>query len=86
MTHEAFVVPGSTRQSPVGGVEFVVRCCGVYEKSVHIQQAGRFTLEELLRVRQQHLDEVAKEHANLAAAHAFLAQDEASAKGTCECR
>ena len=63
MKHEAFIVPGSTKKSAVGGVEFVVRCCGTHEKSVHIQHPGRYSQEELLRIRDQHLEEVAQEHA-----------------------
>ena len=74
--HEAFVVPGSTRRSAVGGVQFVVRCCGRHEKSVHIQQPGKHTQEELLRIRDQHLMDVAQEHANQEAALEFLKQNE----------
>jgi len=39
----------------------------------------------LARIRQDHLDEVAREHANNEAAIAFLAQNETSQKGSCEC-
>jgi hypothetical protein len=85
MTHQAEIVPNSTKQSPIGGVEYIVRCCGVHEKSVHIQQPGKYTQAELLRIRQDHLDEVAREHANNQAAIAFLAQNETSQKGSCEC-
>ena len=74
--HEAFVVPGSTKRSAVGGVQFVVRCCGRHEKSVHIQQPGKHTQEELLRIRDQHLTEVAQEHANQEAAVEFLKKNE----------
>jgi hypothetical protein len=77
MKHQAFVVPGSTRNSAVGGVEFVVRCCGTHERSVHIQHPGKHTQEELVRIRDQHLEEIAQEHANHEAAVAFLAQLEA---------
>lgn len=72
MKHEAFIVPGSTKISAVGGVEFVVRCCGTHEKSVHIQLPGKYSQEELLRIRDQHLEEVAQEHANHQAATEFL--------------
>ena len=76
--HQAFVVPGSTRRSAVGGVQFVVRCCGTHEKSVHIQHPGKHTQEELLRIRDQHLADIAQEHANHEAAVEFLAQHEQS--------
>jgi hypothetical protein len=81
MKHEAFVVPGSTRSSAVGGVEFVVRCCGTHERSVHIQHPGKHTQEELVRIRDQHLEEIAQEHANHEAAVAFLAQLEKQVTG-----
>ncbi|HEY6969382.1 MAG TPA: hypothetical protein VJA94_09260 [Candidatus Angelobacter sp.] len=80
--HQAFVVPGSVKSSAVGGVQFVVRCCGRHEKSVHIQHPGKHTQEELLRIRDQHLADVAQEHANHEAAVEFLAQHEQSAHGT----
>jgi len=85
MKHVSEIVPGSTKLSAVGGVEFIVRCCGVHEKSIHIQQPGKYTQAELARIRQDHLDEVAREHANNEAAIAFLAQNETSQKGSCEC-
>ena len=72
--HQAFVVPGSVKSSSVGGVEFVVRCCGKHEKSVHIQHPGKHSQEELLRIRDQHLVEVAQEHENHEAAVEFLKQ------------
>ena len=72
--HQAVVVPGSVRKSAVGGVEFVVRCCNEHDKSVHIQHPGKYTQQELLRIRDQHLAEVAQEHANHEAAVEFLAQ------------
>ena len=72
--HQAVVVPGSVKSSAVGGVEFVVRCCGQHEKSVHIQHPGKHSHEELLRIRDQHLAEVAQEHANHEAAVSFLAK------------
>lgn len=71
--HQSFVVPGSVKSSAVGGVEFVVRCCGSHEKSVHIEHPGKHSQEELLRIRDQHLAEVAQEHANHEAAMEFLA-------------
>ncbi|HKD14807.1 MAG TPA: hypothetical protein VKE71_09690 [Candidatus Angelobacter sp.] len=74
MEHQAVVIPGSVKSSAVGGVEFVVRCCGKHEKSVHIQHPGKHTQEELLRIRDQHLADVAQEHANHEAAIEFLAQ------------
>jgi len=74
MEHQAVVVPGSIKSSAVGGVEFIVRCCGKHEKSVHIQHPGKHTQEELLRIRDQHLADVAQEHANHEAAIEFLAQ------------
>ena len=72
--HQAQIVPGSIKKSAVGGVEFVVRCCGKHEKSVHIQHPGKHSQAELLRIRDEHLAEVAQEHANHDAAVAFLAQ------------
>jgi len=72
--HQAVVVPGSVRKSAVGGVEFVVRCCNEHDKSVHIQHPGKYTQQELLRIRDQHLAEVAQEHANHEAAVRFLAE------------
>jgi len=74
MEHQALVVPGSIKSSAVGGVEFIVRCCGKHEKSVHIQHPGKHTQEELLRIRDQHLLDVAQEHANHESAIEFLKQ------------
>lgn len=74
MKHRAVVVPGSVKSSAVGGVEFVVRCCGTHEKSVHIQHPGKHSQEELLRIRDQHLLEIAQEHENHEAAVEFLKQ------------
>jgi len=74
MEHQALVIPGSIKSSAVGGVEFIVRCCGKHEKSVHIQHPGKHTQEELLRIRDQHLLDVAQEHANHEAAVEFLKQ------------
>lgn len=71
--HKAVVVPGSVKSSTMGGVEFVVRCCDKHEKSVHIQHPGKHSHEELLRIRDRHLVEVAQEHANHDAAVEFLA-------------
>ena len=82
MKHEALVVPGSVKSSAVGGVQFVVRCCGTHEKSVHVQHPGKHTQEELLRIRDQHLADVAQEHANHEAAVEFLAKHEQSAHDT----
>src|ERR1700746_1233428 len=70
--HQAVVVPDSVKSSAVGGVEFVVRCCGKHEKSVHIQHPGKHSQQELLRIRDQHLADVAQEHANHEAAVEFL--------------
>jgi len=74
MEHQALVVPGSIKSSAVGGVEFIVRCCEKHEKSVHIQHPGKHTQEELLRIRDQHLLDVAQEHANHESAIEFLKQ------------
>ena len=74
MEHQALVVPGSIKSSAVGGVEFIVRCCGKHKKSVHIQHPGKHTQEELLRIRDQHLLDVAQEHANHESAIEFLKQ------------
>ena len=79
--HQAFVVPGSTWTSSVGGLEFVVRCCGTHERSVHIQHPGKHTQQELLRIRDQHLAEIAQEHANHEAAVEFLKAAEKQAIG-----
>lgn len=70
--HQAVVVPGSVKSSAVGGVEFVVRCCETHEKSVHIQHPGKHSREELLRIRDEHLAEIGREHANHEAAVEFL--------------
>jgi|SRR5215469_7210283 len=75
MKHQAVVVPGSVKSSSVGGVEFIVRCCAKHEKSVHIQHPGKHSQEELLRIRDQHLLEIAQEHENHDAAVEFLAQN-----------
>jgi len=84
--HQTFVVPGSVKSSAVGGVEFVIRCCGKHEKSVHIQHPGRHSQDELLRIRDQHLLDVAQEHENHEAAVAFLAQNANLTTGDPEAR
>ena len=82
--HRAQVVPGSVKKSAIGGVEFIVRCCNEHEKSVHIQNPGAYSREELLRIRDQHLADHAQEHANHEAAIEFLQNAEADDyKGCC---
>lgn len=70
--HESIVVPGSTKKTSIGGLSFVIRCCGEHEESVHIQQPGKHSQAELRRIQDDHLRRLAEDHANHAAAVAFV--------------
>jgi hypothetical protein len=87
-THKPEIVEGSVqRQVLTHGVSFMIRCCGEHAVSVHIQNAGRFSPDEIRRVRDDYLQEVAEQHENLLAAEeAILGLDEplSGYSGCCE--
>ena len=70
--HEAVVVAGSTKQTHLGGIAFTVRCCDQHEQTIHIQQPGKHSQSELLRIQNDHMVRIAEEHANHVAALEFL--------------
>lgn len=84
MNHQAKIVAGSVKNTG-HGIAFVMRCCegeGAMESSVHIQQAGRYSPEELKRVLDDYLAEHAARHADHVAAVNFVEQ---YAKEGCGC-
>jgi len=62
------------RHKTTGGIAFVLRCCGEHEHSVHIQQPGKFTREELARAIEDHKTSVAEQHESHVAAEEFVRQ------------
>jgi hypothetical protein len=62
------------RHKATGGIAFVLKCCGEHEHSVHIQQPGKFTQQELLRVIEDHKSNVAEQHESHIVAEDFIRQ------------
>lgn len=62
------------RHKATGGIAFVLRCCGEHEHSVHIQQPGKFTREELARTIEDHKASVAEQHESHVVAEQFVRQ------------
>ena len=62
------------RHKTTGGIAFVLRCCGEHEHSVHIQQPGKYSREELLRVIEDHKAVVAEQHESHMVAEEFIRQ------------
>jgi len=63
MKHTVTIKRDTTKGHENGhGIVFVATCCGKYEKSGHIQAAGKFTPEELRRLRKDFMQEVAEQH------------------------
>jgi hypothetical protein len=66
-------VAGSiNRPADTGGIAWKTRCCGEHEASGHIQNVHRFSQEDLHRIVNDHLQEVAEEHEGILAAEEFL--------------
>jgi hypothetical protein len=62
------------RHRTTGGVAFVLKCCGEHEHSVHIQQPGKYSSAELLRVIEDHKASVAEQHESHIVAEEFIRQ------------
>jgi hypothetical protein len=71
MNHEV-TIHNVERHKATGGIAFVLRCCGEHEHSVHIQQPGRYSREELLRVIEDHKASVAEQHESHVVAEEFI--------------
>ena len=62
------------RHKATGGIAFVLRCCGEHEHSVHIQQPGKYSRAELLRMIEDHKASVAEQHESHIVAEDFVRQ------------
>ena len=62
------------RHKATGGISFLLRCCGEHEHTVHIQQPGRYTREELARAIEDHKASVAQQHESHLVAEDFIRQ------------
>jgi hypothetical protein len=60
------------RHKTTGGIAFVLKCCGEHEHSVHIQQPGKYTKEELARMIEDHKTSVAEQHESHVVAEEFV--------------
>lgn len=84
MKHQAIVVKESVRNTG-HGIAFTLRCCegeNAMESSVHLQNAGRYSQDELARVIGDYLEEHAQRHQDHLAAVAFV---EKFAQEGCPC-
>lgn len=84
--HETEIVAKSTKRSATGGVEFIIRCCGQHEHSVHIQNPGKYSVDELRRLKEDHQHRVADDHHNDVMAVKFLADREPEAAECDHCK
>lgn len=62
MNHHAHVKAGSLVLTPQGGVSFVVTCCGELERSAHVQDASKFSKQELKRLVEDEITAIQSEH------------------------
>lgn len=62
------------RHKTTGGIVFVLKCCGEHEHSVHIQQPGKFSRDELSRMIEDHKVRVAEQHESHLRAEEFIRQ------------
>lgn len=60
------------RHKTTGGITFVVKCCGEHEHSVHIQNPGLHTQEELEKRVAWEKEEAVRRHRSHLAAEEFL--------------
>ena len=76
MTHEPKIKPGSIQRNvKSGGIEFVMVCCGEFERTGHIQNLAAFADNEERKARiDMELQEHAELHARELAAEEFLKQ------------
>ncbi|GEM_PF-2621846 len=76
MSHQATIKPGSLKRNLLsGGIEFVMVCCGAFERSGHIQNLAAFADNEERQARiEQELREHEEKHAAEEAAEEFLRQ------------
>jgi hypothetical protein len=64
----------------------MIRCCGEHTVSVHIQNIQRFTKDELARLHEDYLAEVAEAHEGvLAAEEYFASMSGVTTKADCGC-
>jgi hypothetical protein len=71
MSHDV-TIHNIERHKTTGGIAFVLRCCGEHEHSVHIQQPGKFSHDELLRMIEDHKTSVAKQHESHVVTEEFI--------------
>ena len=72
------------RHKATGGISFVLRCCGEHEHTVHIQQPGRYTREELARAIEDHKASVAEQHESHIMAEKFICELADAPAGECK--
>ena len=60
------------RDKTTGGITFVVKCCGEHEHSVHIQNPGLHSQEELAKRVLWEKEEAERRHESHLAAEEFL--------------
>jgi len=72
------------RHKATGGIAFVLRCCGEHEHSIHIQQPGKYTREELARTIEDHKASVAEQHESHIAAEEFVRELAGLPAGECQ--
>ena len=72
MSEHKVVLHEVTRHKATGGITFVVKCCGEHEHSVHIQNPGLHSLEELKKRVAWEKEEAARRHQSHLAAEEFL--------------
>ncbi|HEV2992118.1 MAG TPA: hypothetical protein VG759_27020 [Candidatus Angelobacter sp.] len=85
MSHDV-TIHNIERHKTTGGIAFVLKCCGEHEHSVHIQQPGKFSRDELSRMIEDHKIRVAKQHESHLRAEEFvraLASGPVEACGEC---
>jgi hypothetical protein len=61
-----------SRHKATGGITFVVKCCEEHEHSVHIQNPGLYSQEELERRVAWEKEEAVRRHTSHLAAEEFL--------------
>jgi hypothetical protein len=85
-THKPEIVEGSVqRQVLTHGVSFMIRCCGEHEVSVHIQNIQRFSKDDLARLHEDYLAEVAEAHEGVLTAEEYFASLSGVTKESCGC-
>lgn len=81
------IIHNIERHKSTGGIALVLKCCGEHEHSIHIQQPGKFSRDELLRVIEDHKASVAAQHESHLRAEEFIREIAALAAQECkECQ